>query len=158
MTNIINFDSYRERKDPDYALDFVSKRNLKIDRIASKKYKKALNLNDIKYIALSTLLVIGEVICTIGIANAIKTNTWDEYHIFSQASTLGFLILPGVFFVHKKEILDAFTNLCYKFKQHKKQISKEELEIFKEELEYIVERQKLENLGFTMFDDNHRRR
>ena len=160
MANIINFNDYREKNDPDYAISFLDKRKKysKICKEESKNFKKAIGIKDIYFGAIGTLLVLGEVICTIGLGNALITNTWDDYHIYSLASTLGFFIIPGVLFVHKKEILDAYTNLCHKFKEYKKSISHEELDIFKEELEDIKERKHLEEQGFTMFDNNHRRR
>lgn len=152
MANIIDFNEYRERKDPDYVVKYV------IDKTGSRKHKKASNLNNIKYAALGTLLVIGEAICTIGIGQAFLNGTWNQDVFINKIAALGFFIVPGLFYVHKQEILDAFKNLCTKFKEHKRKISSEELEIFMEEMLELQERQYLESQGFTMFDDSHRRR
>ena len=160
MGNIIDFNEYRERNDIDYAINMVNNQQpkVRIHREESKRFKKANGLNTIKYAGIGTLFVLGEVICTIGLGHFIKTGTLSNYNILSVASYMGIFIFPGLYFVQRKEINEAFKNLCYKFKEYKKRISNDELDIFREELEEIEEREHLRQQGFIMFDKKPRRR
>lgn len=160
MGNIIDFNEYRERNDIDYAINMVNNQQpkVRIHREEAKRFKKANGLNTIKYAGIGTLFVLGEVICSIGIGYSIYTNTLDNYHMISLASVMGFIISPLGLYAYKKEILDAYQSLCYKFKEHKKRMSKEELDIFEEELRDIKEREYLRQQGFTVFDKSSKRR
>lgn len=159
MTNVIDLKQYQEKHDHDYALKMVN-RKLEIRRKESEKFKKAKDLKNIKFASVGVLVVLGDVICAIGIGNSIVTNNFSNDNVICSASILGFIISTIGLFKFKKEILEAFKDLCFKFKEHKKRIPEEALEIFREELREIVEQQVAENQGATIVhvDDNPRRR
>ena len=159
MTNIIDLKQYQEKHDPDYALKMVN-RKLEIRRKESENFKKAKDLKNIKFASFGVLVVLGDVICAIGIGNSIITNNFSNDNVICSASILGIIISSIGFVTLKKEILEAYKNLCFKFKEHRKRVSEEELEIFREELTEIVEQQLAENQGATIVhvDNNPRRR
>lgn len=154
MGKIINIDDYRKNE-----VKITNKhQQVKIEREESNNFTKAKGLNNIKYAGIGTLLILGEVICSISVVHSIINFKFNSYNVVELSSAIGFFISYLGFYTYKKEILDAFINLCHKFKDHKKQISKEELEIFEEELEYVVKKEKLKEQGFIIFDDYKKKR
>jgi len=157
-TKKVNFiDRHREIHDPEYAIDMVN-RHYKIQREESYDFVETAKPIDFNLIIGGAAMVLGEVMCTLSFATTLLLGLPKNYVTLMDA-VMGIIILPGAFYIQRKEILEAFKNLCFKFKHHNKTITRQELLIFDDELRDLgtQEFRDYDNLDFPTFDDPKKR-
>ena len=88
MGKIINIDDYRKNE-----VKITNKhQQVKIEREESNNFTKAKGLNNIKYAGIGTLLILGEVICSISVVHSIINFKFNSYNVVELSSAIGFFI------------------------------------------------------------------
>lgn len=156
MGKIIDFDNYRAKLDQDIFVDITNNnhRKIKLQEQESRKFKSAFGLSNLGFCAMGVVSVVGEFICSINLTNYIISENFKLDTFLDSAGVLWFLVFPSLFLAFKKEILDSFKKLFYKFKELNKPITDEETRMVYEDLiainlEELEEKEKLRRMGFT---------